>query len=62
MHHPDSLVSLCRPYRLAGTIVDVSLAFSATNMPESNASATYGFVAPSNASSRLITVTYCGDA
>jgi subtilase family serine protease len=45
-----------------GTIVDASLAFSATNVPESNASVTYNFVAPATAGSHLITATYSGDA
>jgi len=44
------------------TVVDASLAFSATNASEFSTSVTYDLVAPATAGSHLVTVTYSGDA
>jgi subtilase family serine protease len=45
-----------------GTVMDSSLAFSATNTSDAQASVTYSFVAPTSSGSHLIAVTYPGDA
>jgi hypothetical protein len=45
-----------------GTVVDSSLAFTATDSYYSMASTTYNFVAPTTAGSHLIAVSYSGDA
>lgn len=45
-----------------GSVVQPSLAFSATNSSESSASVNYNFVAPTTAGSHLVTATYSGDA